>query len=134
MIVVEADLLDWNERRMLDRTVFSATEALAAEDVQDAVAAVNRGLTSVLDRIEDWVARLADSIASKRALLLLSCRPGYRSPAGDRSFHTGLALSTLTDPDTLRLARGLLGADELPPASRASSWRRPRAIRSSWRS
>ena len=59
VIVVEADLLDWNERRMLDRTVFSATEALAAEDVQAAVAAMNRGLTIVLDRIEDWVARRA---------------------------------------------------------------------------
>lgn len=59
VIVVEADLLDWNERRMLDRTVFSTTEALAAEDVQAAVAAMNRGLTTVLDRIEDWVARRA---------------------------------------------------------------------------
>ena len=29
VIVVEADLLDWKERRMLDRTVFSATEPLA---------------------------------------------------------------------------------------------------------
>ena len=64
---------------------------------------------------EDWVVRLADSIVAKRALLLLSCRPGYRPPAGDRSFHTGLALSTLSDPDTLRMAQGLLASDDLPP-------------------
>jgi ABC-type uncharacterized transport system auxiliary subunit len=56
LIVVEADLLDWNERRMLDRAVFSATEALASEDVLSAVAAMNRGLTTVLDRIEEWLA------------------------------------------------------------------------------
>ena len=68
---------------------------------------------------EDWVLRLADGIAAKRALLLLSCRPGYRPPAGDRSFHTGLALSTLSDPDTLRLAQGLLASDDLPPALQA---------------
>jgi tetratricopeptide (TPR) repeat protein len=64
---------------------------------------------------EDWIIRLVDSIAAKRVLLLLSCRPGYRPPAGDRSFHTGLALSTLSDPDTLRIAQGLLGSDDLPP-------------------
>ncbi len=61
VIVVEADLLDWNERRILDRTVFSATEPLATEDVQSAVAAMNRGLTAVLDRIEGWVAARAGS-------------------------------------------------------------------------
>ncbi len=55
-IVVEADLLDWNERRMLDRTVFGATESLSSEDAAGAVAALNRGLTAVLDRIEAWVA------------------------------------------------------------------------------
>ncbi len=56
VIVVEADLLDWKERRTLDRTVFSATEPLATVDVQAAVAAMNQALTATLDRIEDWVA------------------------------------------------------------------------------
>jgi transcriptional regulator with AAA-type ATPase domain/tetratricopeptide (TPR) repeat protein len=68
---------------------------------------------------EDWIVRLADSIAAKRALLLLSCRPGYRPPSGDRSFHTGLALSTLSDPDTVRIAQGLLASDDLPPELQA---------------
>lgn len=56
VVVVEADLLEWNKRRVLDRTVLATTEALAAEDAQSAVAAMNRGLTAVLDQLEDWVA------------------------------------------------------------------------------
>jgi tetratricopeptide (TPR) repeat protein len=68
---------------------------------------------------EDWLVRLADSIAAKRALILLTCRPGYRPPAGDRSFHTGLALSTLSDSDTVRIAQGLLASDDLAPELQA---------------
>jgi DNA-binding NtrC family response regulator/tetratricopeptide (TPR) repeat protein len=65
---------------------------------------------------EDWITRLADLIVTKRVLIVLTCRPGYRLPFGDRSYHTGLALSTLSSADMLRIATGLLGADDLPPA------------------
>jgi tetratricopeptide (TPR) repeat protein len=68
---------------------------------------------------EDWITRLADAIATKRVLLLLTARPGYRPPFGGRSFHTALALSTLSDEDSLRIARGLLASDELPAALQA---------------
>ena len=68
---------------------------------------------------EDWVAQLADSIAAKRVLILLTCRPGYRLPSGERSFYTSLALSTLSDPDTLRIAQGLLASDDLPAGLQA---------------
>jgi DNA-binding NtrC family response regulator/tetratricopeptide (TPR) repeat protein len=65
---------------------------------------------------EDWITRLANRIAASRAILLLTCRPGYRTPGGSRTFHTALALSTLSGEESLRVAGGLLGADELPPA------------------
>jgi transcriptional regulator with GAF, ATPase, and Fis domain/tetratricopeptide (TPR) repeat protein len=64
---------------------------------------------------EDWLARLADRITTKRVLIVVTSRPGYRSPFGDRSFHTGIALSTLSKDETIRIANGLLGADDLPP-------------------
>jgi DNA-binding NtrC family response regulator/tetratricopeptide (TPR) repeat protein len=64
---------------------------------------------------EEWIARLGDGATTKRVLLILTYRPGYRPPFGDRSFHTGLALSTLPREETLRLARELLGAARLPP-------------------
>jgi DNA-binding NtrC family response regulator/tetratricopeptide (TPR) repeat protein len=68
---------------------------------------------------EDWITRLSELIAAKRALLILTYRPGYRPPLGSRSFHTALALSTLSGEESLRIAGGLLEADDLPPALQA---------------
>ncbi|HVQ77057.1 MAG TPA: AAA family ATPase, partial [Candidatus Binatia bacterium] len=65
---------------------------------------------------EDWIARLADGVAAKRALVVMTHRPGYRPALVSQGFHTALALSTLSGEDSLRIAGGLLGAHELPPA------------------
>ena len=65
---------------------------------------------------EDWITRLAEGLETKRVLLLVTTRPGYRPPLGHLTFHTALALSTLSDADTLRIAAELLGADGLPAA------------------
>jgi transcriptional regulator with AAA-type ATPase domain/tetratricopeptide (TPR) repeat protein len=67
---------------------------------------------------EDWTGRLAERIATSRTLLLLTCRPGYRPPGGNRT-HTAIALATLSGEDSLRVAGGLLGARELPAALQA---------------
>jgi ABC-type uncharacterized transport system auxiliary subunit len=66
VLTVEVDLLDWNERRMLDRAVFSATVDLAAENADSAVAAMNRAMTTVLDRIEAWVGERARAAPATR--------------------------------------------------------------------
>ena len=63
---------------------------------------------------EDWIIRLAGRIATKRVLLVLTYRPGYRPGFGSQSFHTALALSTLTGEESLSVAGGLLGAADLP--------------------
>ena len=63
---------------------------------------------------EDWITRLAGRIATKRVLLVLTYRPGYRPAFGSQSFHTALALSTLTGEESLSVAGGLLGAADLP--------------------
>jgi transcriptional regulator with AAA-type ATPase domain/tetratricopeptide (TPR) repeat protein len=68
---------------------------------------------------EDWLARLADVIAARRALVLVTARPGYRAPLAHASAHTALALPTLSTADTLRIAGDLLGVAELPPALEA---------------
>jgi two-component system, NtrC family, response regulator AtoC len=59
---------------------------------------------------EEWTARLAESIAPQRVLLIVTYRPGYRPPFGDHTFHTRLALTTLSTDDSVRMARELLGA------------------------
>ena len=65
---------------------------------------------------EDWIGRLADRIADKRALLVMTYRPGYRPGLGSGGFHTALALSTLSGEESLQVAAELLGVAELPPA------------------
>jgi transcriptional regulator with AAA-type ATPase domain/tetratricopeptide (TPR) repeat protein len=68
---------------------------------------------------EDWIARLAERIPSRRALIIMTCRPGYRHGLGSGAFHTALALSTLSGMESLQVAGGLLGVAELPPALQA---------------
>jgi transcriptional regulator with AAA-type ATPase domain/tetratricopeptide (TPR) repeat protein len=65
---------------------------------------------------EDWISRLAEGVGAKRAFILVTTRPGYRPPFGHLTFHTALALSTLSNADTVRIAADLIGADQLPPA------------------
>ncbi|HSF04078.1 MAG TPA: AAA family ATPase, partial [Solirubrobacterales bacterium] len=62
-----------------------------------------------------WIAALADRTAGKRLLLILTCRPGYTLPLGDRTVTTRLALTALSTADSARIARDVLGAEELPP-------------------
>ncbi len=68
---------------------------------------------------EDWITRLAEGLAAKRAMLVVTARPGYRPPLGHLTYQTALALSTLPSEDTVRVAAGVLGADRLPPALEA---------------
>src|SRR4029079_13227561 len=54
--------------------------------------------------------QLADSLATRRILLILTMRPGHPSPIADRTFHARLALSTLSALDSVTMARALLAA------------------------
>jgi len=62
---------------------------------------------------EQWVARLAVSLATLPVLLVMTYRPGYKPSFDDHTFHTRLALTTLSTADSVRMARELLGADEI---------------------
>jgi transcriptional regulator with AAA-type ATPase domain/tetratricopeptide (TPR) repeat protein len=68
---------------------------------------------------EDWISRLAEGLGRKRVFLLVTTRPDYRTPFGQMISHTALALSTLSNADTARIAADLIGADQLPPALQA---------------
>ena len=68
---------------------------------------------------EDWIIRLAGRLATKRVMMVLTYRPGYRPNFATRTFHTALALSTLSGEESLTVAGGLLGAVDLPPALQA---------------
>jgi transcriptional regulator with AAA-type ATPase domain/tetratricopeptide (TPR) repeat protein len=68
---------------------------------------------------EEFIAGLADSLAAHRSLIIVTHRPGYVSPLGDRAFHTRLTLAALSAADSTTMARELLSADELPDGLRA---------------
>ena len=63
----------------------------------------------------EFLARLAESVAGHRVLLVVTSRPGGDFRLSERTHHTRLALEALTRDESLDMARGLLGADTLAP-------------------
>jgi predicted ATPase len=65
---------------------------------------------------EAFLAFLADSIPASRVLCLLTQRPGYVHPFGDRTYHTRLVLSPLSASEAVQMARAILATEQLPTA------------------
>jgi tetratricopeptide (TPR) repeat protein len=56
----------------------------------------------------------ADSIPGSRILHVLTYRPGYVHPFGERTYYTRLALDSLSAADSVQMARAALAAESLP--------------------
>jgi class 3 adenylate cyclase/tetratricopeptide (TPR) repeat protein len=67
---------------------------------------------------EEVLLHLVDSIPTARVLLLVTYRPGYQNPFGERTYTTRIGLRTLSDQESLRLAAGMLAVSEFPPELR----------------
>ena len=65
---------------------------------------------------EEFLAFVADTIATTRVLLLLSHRSGYTHPFGDRSYHARIALTPLSGADMATMTGAVLGTPEIPPS------------------
>jgi class 3 adenylate cyclase/tetratricopeptide (TPR) repeat protein len=63
---------------------------------------------------EELLLYLADSCAAARVLLILTHRPGYENPFGDRSYTTRQVLNRLSDQESIRLAKGMLATTQFP--------------------
>ena len=63
---------------------------------------------------EAFLQFIFDSIPASRVLCLLTYRPEYVHPFGERSYYTRLALPALTTSATLQMARAMLAAEQLP--------------------
>jgi class 3 adenylate cyclase/tetratricopeptide (TPR) repeat protein len=63
---------------------------------------------------EEYLASVMDSLAGMPIMLVLTHRIGYVSPFGARSFHTTLNLQTLSEPEVVSMASGVLGTEALP--------------------
>ena len=63
---------------------------------------------------EEFIAMVGESLASHRSLMIVTHRPGYAPPLGDRLFHTRLSVGALSATDSAAMARELLSTAELP--------------------
>jgi predicted ATPase/class 3 adenylate cyclase len=68
---------------------------------------------------EEYVALMADGIAASRVVMVLTYRPGYAQPFGERSYYTRIALTSLSSEDSVQMARAVLATDRLPNALQA---------------
>ena len=84
--------------------------------------------TGWIQATEAFLTMTVDSIPTGRVLCLLTYRPGYVHPFGERTYHTRLVLPTLSSADTVQMAQAMLATEHLPRRSRRSSSRRPKAI------
>ncbi|MBI3127451.1 MAG: AAA family ATPase [Candidatus Tectomicrobia bacterium] len=63
---------------------------------------------------EEYLLFMDDSIPASRVLRILSYRPGYAHPFGDRTYHTRTTLDALPTGESVQMAQGLLAAESLP--------------------
>src|SRR5262249_28737739 len=57
---------------------------------------------------------LTDALPTLRGLVLLTHRPGYTHPFGDRSYHQRLALQPLSEPEMEQMAESVLDTTSVP--------------------
>jgi DNA-binding NtrC family response regulator/tetratricopeptide (TPR) repeat protein len=68
---------------------------------------------------EEYLAVLSDLVPAAPVLLVLSHRPGYRQPFGDRSYHVRVTLPPLSGSEMTDMTDAVLGTATVPPAVRA---------------
>jgi class 3 adenylate cyclase/tetratricopeptide (TPR) repeat protein len=56
----------------------------------------------------------ADSIPTSRILQILSYRTGYQHPFGERTYHTRIALDSLSTADSVEMSKAILATEHLP--------------------
>jgi class 3 adenylate cyclase/tetratricopeptide (TPR) repeat protein len=105
-------MMDAANRR---RFVFAALRALALRG------ASRRPLVLVVEDLhwmdtssEEYLGSLIDTMAAAPLLLILTYRVGYTPPFRTRSFQSTITLTTLGEGEALAVARGVLGAADLP--------------------
>jgi class 3 adenylate cyclase/tetratricopeptide (TPR) repeat protein len=92
-------------RHVLMRAAEVHPQVLVFEDLQWMDQATQAFLTSLID-----------SLPTARVLCLLTYRTGYAHPFGERTYHTRIALTTLSTMDSVHMAQALLATESLPTA------------------
>src|SRR5262249_25166973 len=108
--------MDAQQRRL---KLFEALRAMMLRGGQRrSLVLVVEGLHWIDKTSEEVLLHLARRLPAARVLLLVTYRPGYENPFGERTYTTRIGLRTLSDHDSLRLAAGMLAMAEFPPELR----------------
>jgi len=95
-------------RRLLVRAAERRPQVLVIEDLHWCDSAT-----------EQFLAALVDSVPALRTLVVLTYRPGYASPFGDRSYVSRVVPAALSPEDSAGMAAAVLAAGALPEELRA---------------
>jgi class 3 adenylate cyclase/tetratricopeptide (TPR) repeat protein len=106
------DSLDAMTRRSETSRALQARFQRAASDVP--LVMVIEDLHWIDAASEEFLGFLADTIPAARVLLIVTHRPGYEQPFGDRSFHVRIPLQALNDHAMTEMMRLVLHSEELP--------------------
>src|SRR5437763_299255 len=63
---------------------------------------------------EDFLKSLTQSLPGMAVLLIVTYRPAYQQPFGDRTYHWRIGLQPVDEQDAARIVRATLGVAELP--------------------
>jgi class 3 adenylate cyclase/tetratricopeptide (TPR) repeat protein len=63
---------------------------------------------------EDYLKYFIDSLTTLPVLAILTYRPAYSNPFGERTFYNRISLKALEEKETLDLAKGVIGVSHLP--------------------
>ena len=95
-------------RSMLFRSAEQRPQVLVIED-----------LHWIDEASEQFLTGFVQSVPAVRALVVLTYRPGYANPFGERSYFTSIKPAALSTEESARVAEAVLAADALPPELRA---------------
>lgn len=68
---------------------------------------------------EESLQLVADSIAASPVLLILTYRPDYHHPFGERTYHTRIAPDNLSSLASIQMAQAMLAAEKIPEEVKA---------------
>jgi len=63
---------------------------------------------------EEFLKSVIDAVATLPEMLILTYRPGYVNPFGERTFYNRISLKAMEEKESLELAKGVIGVSNLP--------------------
>jgi class 3 adenylate cyclase/tetratricopeptide (TPR) repeat protein len=97
------------------RLVAAVQQLIAADSRQRPMVLVVEDAHWIDRASEELLVSLADIVPGLPVLLLVTYRPVYQQPFGDRTYHWRIGLRPIEDEDAVSIVRATLGVPDLPP-------------------